>query len=282
PLTVNFTDASTSYDGIISWFWEFGDGTNSTEQSPTHDYAQEGVYTVSLTVTEADTDSDVETKLGYITVLNTDPIAEFSAIPQIGFKPLTVNFTDLSSSYDGIISWFWEFGDGTNSTEQNPTHIYLQDGVYNVSLTVTEADSDSDTETKIGYIIVGTEADLVGKSAWPEHHHFVLSKDGNPAADDKHGTPGKQTIYAKVGNTGTLNLSTGTYKVVWDIVNQDDIPVGSYETVGTLELAPGDQTTLTYDLNVSTFDGKYSVTARCWYHGLAGDKIKSFGFAVVP
>ncbi|MFC1786627.1 NosD domain-containing protein [Halobacteriota archaeon] len=154
PLTVNFTDASTSYDGIISWLWEFGDGTNSTEQNPTHDYAQEGVYTVSLTVTEADTDSDVETKLGHITVLNTDPIAEFSAIPKIGFKPLAVNFTDLSSSYDGIVSWFWEFGDGTNSTDQNPTHIYLQDGVYTVSLTVTEADSDSDTETKIGYIVV--------------------------------------------------------------------------------------------------------------------------------
>ncbi|MFC1786628.1 hypothetical protein ACFLY8_01155 [Halobacteriota archaeon] len=49
-----------------------------------------------------------------------------------------------------------------------------------------------------------------------------------------------------------------------------------------MTLAPGDQTTLTYDLNVSTFDGKYYVTARCWYHGLAGDKIKSFSFAVVP
>ncbi|MFC1786686.1 nitrous oxide reductase family maturation protein NosD [Halobacteriota archaeon] len=157
------------------------------------------------------------------------------------------------------------------------------DGLGDTSLPYNSSGNIQNGGDYLPLVSVGvTEADLVGKSAWPEHHHFVLSKDGNPAADDKHGTPGKQTIYAKVGNTGTLNLSTGTYKVVWDIVNQDDIPVGSYETVGTLELAPGDQTTLTYDLNVSTFDGKYSVTARCWYHGLAGDKIKSFSFAVVP
>jgi len=128
----------------------------------------------------------------------------------------------------------------------------------------------------------GKEADLVGRSAWPEHHHFVKSKDGNITIADKHGTPGNQTLYGKVKNTGNENLTAGTYKVIWKIVDSEGMSVGSYETVGTVALAPGDITILTYDLDVSTFDGKYYVTARCWYYDLAGEKLKSFSFSVVP
>jgi len=129
-------------------------------------------------------------------------------------------------------------------------------------------------------------ANLVKRSAWPEHHHFVLSKDGNPNVDDKHGTPGLQTIYGLVGNTGTEPLPAGTYKVVWEIVDSDGKLVNTCETAGTdPPLAPGDIVVLTYDLDVSKapfVPGKYHVTARCWYYGNLGDKIKEFSFSVVP
>ncbi len=154
PLTVDFSENSTSYDGIASWLWDFGDGQTSTEQNPSHQYAQDGVYTVSLSVTESDGDSDTEARAGYIAVSDTGPSAEFSASPLSGGEPLTVSFSDGSTSYDGIASWLWDFGDGQTSTEQNPTHQYAQDGVYTVSLTVTEADGDSDTGTMIDYITV--------------------------------------------------------------------------------------------------------------------------------
>jgi thermitase len=154
PLTVSFSDSSTSYDGITSWRWDFGDGGTSTEQDPTHTYIQEGVYAVSLTVTEADGDSDTETKVDYITVSDTCPRADFWGTPLSGSEPLTVGFSDSSASYDGITSWRWDFGDGGTSSEQDPTHTYIQEGVYAVSLTVTEADGDSDTETKVDYITV--------------------------------------------------------------------------------------------------------------------------------
>ena len=49
PLTVQFRDASTL--SPTAWFWEFGDGTTSTEQNPTHTYAAAGIYTVNLTAT---------------------------------------------------------------------------------------------------------------------------------------------------------------------------------------------------------------------------------------
>jgi thermitase len=154
PLVVSFRDTSISYDGIASWRWDFGDGGASTEQNPTHTYTQEGVYTVSLSVTEADGDRDSETKVDYITVSDTRPGADFWATPLSGSEPLVVSFRDTSTSYDGLTSWRWDFGDGGTSTEQNPTHTYTQEGVYTVSLSVTEAGGDSDTESKVDYITV--------------------------------------------------------------------------------------------------------------------------------
>src|SRR4030042_25081 len=55
-----------------------------------------------------------------------------------GTEPLTVALHDISPSYDGLLSWLWDFGNGETSAEQNPIYTYIQDGVYTVSLTVTE------------------------------------------------------------------------------------------------------------------------------------------------
>ena len=79
--------------------------------------------------------------------------AAFSGLPTSGNKPLTVVFTD--SSDDGgnvIIKWYWDFGDGFTSSEQNPTHIYRRAGTYTVALTVWDDIGNTDTETKINYI----------------------------------------------------------------------------------------------------------------------------------
>jgi PKD repeat protein len=63
-LTVDFTDTSTDPDGtIVSWLWDFGDGNTSTLQNPTHTYAVDGSYTVSLTVTDNDGASDTATQV---------------------------------------------------------------------------------------------------------------------------------------------------------------------------------------------------------------------------
>ncbi|HDL19865.1 MAG TPA: PKD domain-containing protein [Nitrospirae bacterium] len=80
--------------------------------------------------------------------------ADFSGDPTSGPNPLTVQFTDLSTSGEGIVSRDWDFGDGGTSTEQNPTHQYTLYGVYTVCLTVAEADGDTDKECKVDYITV--------------------------------------------------------------------------------------------------------------------------------
>jgi len=79
------------------------------------------------------------------------PVAAFSGSPQSGGAPLTVVFLDYST---GASTWSWDFGDDTNSTAQNPTHVYTAPGLYTVSLTVTDGAGGTATETKYGYIQV--------------------------------------------------------------------------------------------------------------------------------
>ncbi len=149
PLTVNFTDLST---GATSWSWDFGDGVGtSTAQNPSHEYANEGTYTVTLTAINA-CGSDQEIKTDYITVDPcTPPVADFSGSPTLGEAPLTVTFTDLST---GAASWDWDFGDGIGtSTAQNPSYEYTAEGLYTVTLTVSNA-CGSDIATKVDYIEV--------------------------------------------------------------------------------------------------------------------------------
>ncbi len=69
PLTVNFTDISTPGTGVIDeWYWDFGDGNNSNLQNSVNEYQLPGNYTVSLTVTDVNDSTDMETKIGYIAV----------------------------------------------------------------------------------------------------------------------------------------------------------------------------------------------------------------------
>jgi len=77
--------------------------------------------------------------------------ADFTASPLIGYSPLTVDFTNLSSEVP--TTWDWTFGDGNyNSVDYNPSHTYLVDGTYTVSLTINK-DINTDIDTKADYIV---------------------------------------------------------------------------------------------------------------------------------
>jgi beta propeller repeat protein len=148
PLSVQFNDTSTG--APTQWFWNFGDGANSTEQNTTHTYSAAGNYTVNLTVNNT---NGTDSKSSYVAVSNSlsTVVAAFTASPTSGKAPLNVNFTD--SSTGSPTSWKWYFGDGTNSTERNPVHIYSKAAKYTVSLTVNNP-VGSNTETMSGYITV--------------------------------------------------------------------------------------------------------------------------------
>jgi PKD repeat protein len=130
-LDVQFTDTSSGQE-INSWVWDFGDGATSNEQNPSHTYQTAGTYNVTLTVAN---ESGPATVNKAVTVTAPVPNAPTSAFT-FAAQDLTVQFTDMSTG-EGISAWRWEFGDGSESTEQNPTHTYAAAGTYRARLTVT-------------------------------------------------------------------------------------------------------------------------------------------------
>ena len=130
----NFQDNSTITIGTITGYeWDFGDGNTSTAQDPSHSYAAPGTYTVTHTVYASGGCSHTVT----IDVTSLDaPTALFLDLQACQNNPTT--FTDLSFIGNGnIVDWQWDFGDGTPVVNgQNPTHTYLIDSTYDVTLTV--------------------------------------------------------------------------------------------------------------------------------------------------
>jgi len=143
PLNVSFTDESTG--NPTSWTWDFGDGSNSTDQNPTHQYTTAGNYTVNLTVSN-ECGNDTVSKLNYITV-RPAPVADFSRAPASGNAPLTVTFTDKSTGEIDFWSWDFPGGSPSNETGKGPhTVTYSSAGTYTASLNVTnECGSDNAT-----------------------------------------------------------------------------------------------------------------------------------------
>jgi PKD repeat protein len=83
------------------------------------------------------------------------PIVDFSSDVISGLEPLSAQFSDLSDPGSGAVSsWLWYFGDGESSNEQNPMHVYQNDGLYTVSLTVTNSYGLSDELVRSDYINV--------------------------------------------------------------------------------------------------------------------------------
>jgi len=148
PFTVQFVDASTN--SPTSWVWSFGDGGTSTEQNPEHTYTSVGTYSVTLTATNA-AGSDTTTKTDDIDVELSAPVTSFVADATSGTAPFTVNFTDTSTN--SPTEWYWVFGDGSTSTAQNATHIYLTTGTYTVTLTAYN-DEGSNKTARSDYITV--------------------------------------------------------------------------------------------------------------------------------
>lgn len=134
PLIVPFTDLSTAGAGsIVQWTWNFGDNTTSVLQNPLHAYTSTNVYAVSLTITNSQGCTDTETQNTTITVYD-QPDASFTYNPNPAKADQEVFFTDQSTN---ATSWWWEFGDNSTSSAQNPVYIYPNAGDFAALLIAT-------------------------------------------------------------------------------------------------------------------------------------------------
>ena len=241
PLVVQFYDNSTSYDGIVAWEWDFnGDGiVDSNEQNPIYTYDEAGTYTVSLTVYEADGDSNTETKTDYITVtsaVDTEPptiesvtLDTYINIPNSSFH-VTVEATDNV----GIAS---VTADGVTLTKTGNTwegDIFIPEGTPEgeYTLTITAQDEAGNTaESSVNYSVVFPQGGftvaidpmmssasagdvkvyqikIISNENFDDKLHVYISDEGIPDAYKANFSFNwtDKTIYLKSGETVELSL----------------------------------------------------------------------------
>jgi PKD repeat protein len=129
-------DCTVDPDGgpIVQYSWFFGDGQGGNGLRVTHQYANGGVYDVTLTVTDDDQQTDTVIE----TIVIGGPSAAFTYTPLNPTTQDPVQFFDQSSDTTGdIATWNWDFDDGGGSSEQNPVHTFANSGPHRVRLTVT-------------------------------------------------------------------------------------------------------------------------------------------------
>lgn len=136
-----------------------------------------------------------------------EPIADFEADITQGCGSLLVSFTDLSTNYPQ--TWAWDFGDGSTSNIQNPTHTYATAGTYSVSLTVTN-NGGNDTKIITDYISIGVTPMLV-MSMTSETN---AENDGTATVTAYNGTEPYQYNWSNSADTQTITgLVAGNYCV---------------------------------------------------------------------
>lgn len=146
PLAVHFSD--TSSGSPTHWHWNFGDGATSTARNPSHIYASTGTFLANLSVGN----SECRNMSIDHTVSVGTPTASFIAFPNEGIAPQNIIF-DRNATSGTVDSWFWDFGDSATSTDVDPSHIYTNDGTFDVSLTVANI-FGSNTRTRGDYVTI--------------------------------------------------------------------------------------------------------------------------------
>ncbi len=128
-----------------SYTWDFGDGSKSTEENPTHTYTKDGTYTIKLTATNAGGSAE-KTRTVTISLegTSTQLVANFT----FAVDEKTAGKVTFTNTSEGATSYAWDFGDGNTSTDENPAHTYAKDDTYTVKLTATNAGGGSDNITK--------------------------------------------------------------------------------------------------------------------------------------
>jgi len=206
-------DASTSTDqngenDIAGYYWEFGDGSTSGLKTASHSFAKDGVYVVTLTVTDAE--GAKGTKKTQITIQNKAPSANAGA-DRIVNEDDVVNFNaggsiDTTSDINSL-TYYWDFGDGTTGNGILASHKYAEKGIYTTTLRVTDDDGESDVDDAVVTVTNVVPSANAGPDQTVRESQTVLF-DGAGTTD----TPTDKTILDYSWNFGGQGINP-TY--VW-------------------------------------------------------------------
>ena len=189
PVSFDGTGSGDPDGTITSYAWDFGDGGTASGATPTHTFSVDGTFTVSLTVTDNDGLADVGATSATINAAggNVPPVANANG-PYSGTEGVAVQFSSEGSmDTDGtVVSYAWDFGDGSASSAANPMHTYVAAGTYNVTLTVTDdaADTGSDvTSATIEAVIVNAAPVADASGPYSGYVGEAIVFDGNSSSD---------------------------------------------------------------------------------------------------
>ena len=143
-LGESITLQNSSSPGGLNYNWDFGDNNTSSLTNPTHIYLSSDTFNISLISTSSSGCSDTILKN---ILVNPIPYANFNYSPVCYGSNTHFYDTSIINAPDSIVSFLWDFGDGTNSIVQNPVKLFLNDGTYNVELTVSSNNSCSNDTT---------------------------------------------------------------------------------------------------------------------------------------
>jgi gliding motility-associated-like protein len=226
--TTILTNLSAVSSGTFTNNWNFGDGTSSTLSNPSHTYADTATYSIELIVTSDNNCTDTSIKT---TTVHFQPTAAFSAAP-ICAGGASV-FTNLSSQHSSE-QYLWLFGDSNNSTAANPTHTYLSDSVWTVTLIASTnfgcADTSSGTaevysipvpDFSVTDVCDGTAADFTNNSSI---HSGSYSNNWNFGDGNSSNSV----------SPGHLYTSTGTYNVELVLISNNNCADSLTKTIEVL------------------------------------------------
>ena len=208
-----FNDTSTTGANIASYSWNFGDGTTSQQfNPPAHHYAASGYYSVQLIVTDT---SGINYYSNQTVVVNPIPVASFYNIVSTQ-NGNSYTFISTSTIANGVMDYFWRFGDGTTSTLINPVKSYNAVGNYSVTLIVTSDGGCKDSTTHIVNVVASN-----------------LNASISVASSTTQALSGNSFTFNNASNTGTgisfsWNFGSGANAPSYNGLN----PTVSYSTTG--------------------------------------------------
>jgi gliding motility-associated-like protein len=136
--------------GGLNFLWDFGDGTTSTDEYPTHLYQNVGTYTIKLIAYDSTSCNLLDSTTFTITV-NPIPTASFTYNP---IPPQENTFTNFVNESVGATKYTWNFGDGDTSTLVNPRHLFNETATFNVCLNAAnDAGCSDDTCVEVRALI---------------------------------------------------------------------------------------------------------------------------------
>ncbi|MFC1975857.1 FG-GAP-like repeat-containing protein [Chloroflexota bacterium] len=235
-MTTTFTNHSLFAD---SYLWDYGDGltSNTNQITHTHLYTTPGFYTVTLTAINIYGVVSY-TEQSYIGLYDI-PTPSFDAQPLTGAIPLTVTFSNSST---WATNYYWDFGDGTQSTASQPTHIYNTAGQYTVTLTASNP-MTSRVISKISYI--------------QPYDFRVISSDPQNAKIGINTTKTISVTFNRVVDANSINIQNFT---VWG--EQTGIYEGTYTTTENVvqyeslhPFKPGEKILVNLNNHILSYDG---------------------------